>query len=391
MKIVESYKNRILQAAAALVGFFLMFGSTDLSPFEIVMTVVGVMTIVYLLVQKTYRIPISWQNYSLAVFVLLIVAQLWLMPESDTLFALITVYLIAVYGLIQFWVTESRSIRENIVYGYLGGALASSVLGLGAYLSVLFRDNFGSVRFFWEDNIRISVFFDDPVVYGAFLVPAVLILSVYTCLAEKMRQFFILLFVTMLVFSNLILTGSRGAWLNFLVASIFFVILYTPFHTKHLWQKGAGVAMVGLFVALMWIFIIPIDGRSYYEATLSSRYYSSDKPRIENIQSASSQLVQRDMLSILFGSGSGSYEKKSENGFAAHNTYLRVLYEQGIVGIILYIAVLFFIFRLLRMRKRKDMLYTTLLASLLVGILVQNMFVDTLHWRHFWVLLSLVV
>lgn len=77
---------------------------------------------------------------------------------------------------------------------------------------------------------------------------------------------------------------------------------------------------------------------------------------------------------------------------SAHNLYLRVLTENGIVGFVLIIGsmitILFAMTGLRRMIYSTDILW---LFSCLVGIIVQSFVIDTLHWRHFWILFGFLL
>lgn len=154
---------------------------------------------------------------------------------------------------------------------------------------------------------------------------------------------------------------------------------------------GAALCVAASIIAWLMILVIPIYGdRPYYEATYGVRYEISDKPRIENLKQAPTIVTERTPFLILLGSGSGAYESASVDHFPSHNTYLRVLYEQGVVGLLLFVFFLGFVFMsALRKAQRGSVLHALLVASL-VAIVIQSFFVDSLHWRHFFVLLGLI-
>lgn len=392
---MQRFLSNTLPAAyivAFLIGLALMFGSTDVSLFEFVAIIVLTVTGYHLLRKRSLTaIPLTTQNYILGAFFVLVTFQIFLIPETSHTFALASLYLIGVYGLVQFWFKKKPSIRTYVTYGYLAGAILSAVLGLGAYLYALTQTRPIDILFFWGDNIRISVLFDDPVVYGAFLVPAVLLLSTKTFFSTTKQLYLRYGALTLLVFSNLILSGSRGAWLNLLAAGCVLLLLYKPLWSRETLRKIVGLASTAILLACMIIFIIPIGGQSYYEATLGARYSSSDQPRIENLRSTPNRITDRSAAAIIFGSGSGTYELSSENNFSAHNTYLRVLYEQGVAGILFYLLFIVFVLKTAFNKRRTEPLLAVLLIALLIGVLVQCLFVDTLHWRHFWMLIGFVL
>ena len=91
----------------------------------------------------------------------------------------------------------------------------------------------------------------------------------------------------------------------------------------------------------------------------------------------------------LFGIGIGNYNDIVN--YAAHNSYVRILGETGVIGFLFFMLVLVFIlydrFRTLRGNNGN---IAAVLYSSLMGILVESFFVDTLHWRFLWIILGLL-
>ena len=93
-----------------------------------------------------------------------------------------------------------------------------------------------------------------------------------------------------------------------------------------------------------------------------------------------------------FGAGPGQFEQIS--AISAHSTYVRVLAEQGLAGLATIAALLLFT---LGAAVRSALLgrdtYGIGSAALLgawCGILANGFFIDTLHWRHLWVVAALI-
>lgn len=80
---------------------------------------------------------------------------------------------------------------------------------------------------------------------------------------------------------------------------------------------------------------------------------------------------------------------------SAHSTYIRVLAENGVVGLVLFLLGVFSVFaRSFRIARglpfQHPMKPTTVwIFSSLAGILVESIVIDTLHWRHLWFLVGL--
>ena len=93
-----------------------------------------------------------------------------------------------------------------------------------------------------------------------------------------------------------------------------------------------------------------------------------------------------------FGIGPGQFERISE--LSAHSTYVRSLAEEGVLGafVILGLVVLTLGFAARNVALGVDT-YGIGSAGLLAawcGLLVNSFFVDTLHWRHLWLVAALI-
>jgi O-antigen ligase len=77
-----------------------------------------------------------------------------------------------------------------------------------------------------------------------------------------------------------------------------------------------------------------------------------------------------------------------------HSTYIRVLFENGVIGFAA--MTLFLLFSLTRsirlavsLRDPRGKMLFTFTAACIGGYLVNSAVIDTLHWRHIWLFLAL--
>ncbi len=93
-----------------------------------------------------------------------------------------------------------------------------------------------------------------------------------------------------------------------------------------------------------------------------------------------------------FGVGPGQFEELSP--VATHSTYVRVLAEQGVLGFFGFLAVMLAtLLFAVRNAARGISTYGIGSAALLAawcGLLVNSLAVDTLHWRHLWLVAALI-
>lgn len=379
---------------AIMSGVLVWFGGTAFSAFEVLAAIVGLFTLGHAVVTDNFKklLPHSRLDYLVLMLVVLLVLPVLYSQTVDWLFAAITVYLLSVYWFTKYW----REIRPvwlvDVVKGYLVAAVIFAGFGIFQYLLAVF--GYDGSGFVYE--VRWHGLLDDPVVFGAMLVPAVILFGYQAVYTTNCFVYWRYVLLSLLCFVGLILTGSRGAWLNLLVAGVVLVLLEPSLWQGYRLWNSLRLIVLAFGLAAIIIFIVPINGRTYYSATLEHRFTASDGPRIENIQEASTSLQERSVTDIILGSGSGSYEVFSTDGFSAHNTYLRVLFEQGVVGICLFALLLYWRAKRALTRRIADNSksvfdqYQVVILAILIGILVQSLFVDTLHWRHFWLLLAFI-
>jgi O-antigen ligase len=92
------------------------------------------------------------------------------------------------------------------------------------------------------------------------------------------------------------------------------------------------------------------------------------------------------------GIGPGQFERVS--AISAHSTYVRALAEEGLLGLLVLLAlvVLTLFFAAQNTAAGRDTYgigSATLLAAW-CGVLANSIFIDTLHWRHLWLIAALV-
>ena len=177
---------------------------------------------------------------------------------------------------------------------------------------------------------------------------------------------------------------SRAAWLNLVIGVlVMFVVLSL--------RRGGGRR------ALTFV-VVGISAASVLFAALaltSSFTFLSERARLQaydtqrfGAQDSGIELAVKYPLGI----GPGQFERVSP--ISAHSTYVRALSEEGVLGLLVLLALLLLT---LMFASRNAILgrdtYGIGSAALLAawcGLLANSVFIDTLHWRHFWLLAALI-
>ncbi len=294
------------------------------------------------------------------------------------LFFSITLYL----GVFALWLSDYvRSVpRARLVaVAYISAAVASAALGTLA----LFVPFPGSQLF--VTGPRAQGLFKDPNVFGAFLVPAALLLMEEAAAPRLLR----LRSITKLVLLSILTIGilfsfSRAAWLNFAIAV---VVMFGVLALRRGGWRRAMVVLGTALAAATALFIAVAVSSSFTFLQERARFQFYDVQRF-GAQLSGVELAAEYPLGI----GPGQFERVS--AVSAHSTYVRALAEEGLLGLLVLLAlvVLTLFFAAQNTAAGRDTFgigSATLLAAW-CGLLANSIFIDTLHWRHLWLIAALV-
>jgi O-antigen ligase len=155
-------------------------------------------------------------------------------------------------------------------------------------------------------------------------------------------------------------------------------------------RGGGGRAFVFLCVMLLSgaivVASIQVTGQlSFLQER--AQYQTYDNQRF-GAQSGGIAIGERHPIGV----GPGQFELVEP--ISAHSTYVRALAEEGVLGFIVLAALLYgTLLMALRNAVRgwdtRGIGSTALLAAW-CGILANSVFVDTLHWRHLWLVAGLI-
>lgn len=293
---------------------------------------------------------------------------------------------IALYFIIKYDIYSKR-IRINIIICYLFDCVILSVFGIYQYFTGAYLDkSFYSVK-------RIASTLSNPNSFAAFLIIAIFPV-IMLCINEKnnLRKILYLAIVGLLG-TNVLLTGSRNAYIGLAVGCVVIAIVYNK---KFLPVFG------GAFVALM---LIPNIRTRIMQIGDSAENQS----RIKLWNLALEMFKDHPIRGV----GNGNYVKLHDayvkrypqyyyytyfKDFPSHNSYLKILSELGIIGFITFLALLISI--ILKVKKFIEIVnnkfyrvfYIGFLGSV-IAFLVMNisdnlLFVPSVA-TYFWILLAI--
>ena len=327
----------------------------------------------------TERIPLSVGALVGALLALNLLSAVFAVdPLRMGTFLLITTYL-AVFGLWFASYVDSAARARLVVVALIAGSVASALLGtLALFLSLPGRDVFVLSE-------RARGLFEDPNVFGPFMVvPALIVASelLEPRLLRAGRALKVALFVVL--GAGILFSYSRAAWLNAAVAFSIMIVVYAL-------RRGGGRRAFRLLftvvtaLALLAVALAVTGSVGFLEER--ARFQSYDVERF-GAQQSGIGLVER----FPFGVGPGQFEQYVD--ISAHSLYVRLLAEQGalglVVGLALVITTLVFATRNVVTGTDTYGIGSAPLLAAWCGLVVNSAFVDTLHWRHFWLVAALI-
>ena len=301
-------------------------------------------------------------------------------PGRALQFAFVTLFLIASAA----WLSgmfERADLTRVLVRSYILAAAVSSVIAVLAL-----KAHLPGLGFMVYQNSRAQGLFKDPNVFGPFLVPAAAILLEEIArprlLGYSARRLFLLLGACS---SGVVFSFSRAAWGNLVIAFLGIVFFY-------LWRRQGIRPLVRALIvlavsgALAFGLLAVTDSLGFLgQRAKTEQHY--DKERF----GAQNEAIDR-MTEKALGHGPGSSE--ADLKYSTHSSYVRVVFEQGLFGAAMLVLLITGTLVVgLSAAMRDSQLHgigSAALVSSWAGLSLNGIFVDTLHWRHLWVLAPLI-
>jgi len=293
-------------------------------------------------------------------------------------YLLITVYcLVAWTGVAGISYYSGKKLLPILFNSYVAAALFVVVPGIVAYQYP------GTILdiFLWGGD-RLKGLFKDPNVFGPFLIPPALYAVWKLSKSKQSKKAFVGWTIVFLLLSiGILLSFSRAAWGQFILTLGICFLIINDRSTKRL--KTLSILTLIIVPVLMYIVLTTDIGALFYERTNLKAY---DAVRFQE-QGDSIQYV----LSYPLGFGPGQSEYFLNQ--STHNLFIRILSENGLLGLGFFLLFwLLTLFRSIQINKCiKDSYkgYFVIVTACLIGIFFNSLFIDSMHWRHFWLLLAL--
>ena len=328
---------------------------------------------------KRGRVPVSIVWLSALFLALNLLSAVEVADAARAAFYLsITLYVLVFALWLAAWLDSERK-AKLVARTYIVSATATAFMAVLAIIA-----SFPGHELFVYEGTRAQGFFKDPNIFVSFVAPAALMVAESAVAREATRRRRLLMtavFVTLL--AGVLFSYSRAGWLNLGVG---LVVLCAVLFLRR--QAGRMLLLMAMLAAAgaLGLAAVHITGSADY---LSQRTHLQ---RYDD-QRFGAQLFGIDQsMRYPLGIGPGQFEVLGP--IAAHSLYVRALAEYGLLGLLALLALLLTTLAVavrnaLSARHTYGIGSAALLAAW-CGLLANSFFIDSLHWRHLWLVAALI-
>lgn len=307
-------------------------------------------------------------------------------PKISFLHMLVSLYLSGVATMMAAFVSEDPLRRGQLIYsGYAVAAVGTSVLAVVGYFSLLP----GTYDLFTLFS-RAKGGFKDPNVLGAFLVPVILLVLDRLVFSWSFRSLLRWFWVIPLLFLAMLISFSRGAWVNaFVAVAVWFVLGSIATRSENIRWRLMGLMIGGVLFAVISVGIaFQFESISDLATERIVAVQKYDNQRFEG-QAKALELITQHPLGI----GARHFSLGGLHREDVHNVYLSMFLNAGWLGGGLFFYLCFGTLvvgmRYCRTQTPWQNLFLITYASF-VGVAVEGVIIDSDHWRHFYLLIGLL-
>ena len=286
--------------------------------------------------------------------------------ENKNIFMLTVSFILFYFVIINIVDTEKN--LKNLLYIFIISATFASIYGLYQYaFGDLYSQAWLDKNMFEDIKMRVYSTFENPNVFGEYLLLVIPIIAglLFTEKGFKRKIFLIsMLGINMLA---LVLTFSRGCWLGILFAiAILAVVIDRRF------------ILLGIFLLLIAPFILPESIINRF-TSIGNMNDTSTSYRVAIWMGTIAML--KDYWFSGIGLGITSFNKVypiyAYSGTTAqhsHNLYLQIMVENGIMGLIMFIGIMYYFYKetVISICKKKNILLVSIISGMF-GFLIQSM------------------
>lgn len=375
----------IIVGLALLTSFYVVGASGDEqpAPYDLLMVVVTLLVVVLGL-----RLPrgLAWPAllWGLVMVGMGIGGLSAVYADKANTATMVLGYLIITFIFFTSYVYEDPRRRMLLIFWcYTAAACAAALAGIAGY--------FGVTPGMFVEYGRAKGTFNDPNVYGPFLVGPTLFLAYRLSVATRLRDLWMAIPTAVLVL-GLFLSFSRGAWGAFVLSCVIFFIL-TAKTARSRRQIGRLLGFAGFLTVVATVVIGAALSIPEVSALFAERFslvqdydVTSQGGRFEG-QARAFEMALRHPLGI------GPSQWAMINNLDTHNVYLHLLVAGGFLSGLCFVGfILLTLWRGWAAAKQAGPAQGLLIVAYaaLAAHFAEGFFIDIQNWRHFYLLMGMI-
>lgn len=277
------------------------------------------------------------------------------------------------------WILLSQKERIwKTLYVFGGGTLTIGVYGLYQFFAGTMSSNWTDTELFSEDFGRLTSTFENPNVYGTFLLIAVPLMLVAAIFARGKGGKIFFGLVSFIALLNLALTYSRGCYVSLVLVLLILLICHGK---AWMWAGVGAVAASPLYLPQSVMDrVLSIGNLADTSVSYRISIWKGAWKLIENYW-----WMGVGIGDAAFESVYGSVALEGIDAPHAHNLFLQIVCESGILSLIVLMAMFLLLFRTSISRACRESgaakwLRTALICAW-IGLLVQG-FTDYIFYNN---------
>ena len=289
-----------------------------------------------------------------------------IVPLAVSFDVLRVVYQPMFFILITMYLLDERKLLDRFIRIMIISTVIIAIAGIIQYIFQIESFRFQSK----EGQFRIVAIFGNPNALAQYLNMILSFTVAFFLLVKSKKEKLFYLLVSIPMFLALLLTFSRGAWIAF-----FFMIVYTVWVWNKKWLLSLPI------LAALTPFVMPESIINRFAKLLDPEYYqmSSEFGRIAFWTEGLIKIKENPVFGLGMGMFGDSVPLRHNIPFSTwvDNHYIKIGAEIGIFGLIAFILLLYFLFRLAanfyqRLDDIKDKAYMLGLSGVIITMAVQN-------------------
>ncbi len=324
--------NRIALSALCLYVFTMTWEhSTDMGPgIGSVCRIMGIVAMIVgmgaVLIRGSLR-RLTVFHGTVAIFYFLVVASLFWTVDFDATAAAIRSFAQAMFVVWLAWeFAPEMAQRRWLMFSYIAGGYVTSYLTIHDYLSI------GIVT---HHELRVSAAGWNPNELAIVLSIGIPFAAWLTRKPSRLPVRLVALGYLLIAPATVVLTASRSGAVAMTIAGLSVVLILGEGNAR---RKMVAVVLMGLVLAAAPA-LIPRDSWNRL-TTIGAELNGGGMNGRMPIWQAGLRVFSHSIPNIVVGVGADGFIKAVDIWYVAHNTYLSVLVNNGLIGFVLFLAIL---------------------------------------------------